>query len=367
MRTGDRRALLAVLAALTAVACSEMASRADTAKPPYPASDLIRSLEWHWDTLFQAAPGSDLWPVAWASDGNLYASWGDGGGFGGTNDDGRVSMGFARIEGSPEAPRGTNVNGGKDPEHPASFPDKGKTDSMVCVDGVLYAWVNAQDGEWPACSEYLAWSENLGATWEKSPWVFPPGDGNLKPRSFVSYGRDYSGVPEQLGGYVYFGAVSQGDESRIFLFRAPRSKLRSREAYECISGYAEDGSPVWSSDPARRRPVFEDSAGGSATIWYSPGLGRYLATSFHGGPGDLGVFEAPEPWGPWKTVAYYDSWGGMGHEGWGLTCSFPQKWMSDDGLTMWCVFAVYGAGARQGINAHDRFNLVKVSLTVAGG
>jgi hypothetical protein len=31
-------------------------------------------------------------------------------------------------------------------------------------------------------------------------------------------------------------------------------------------------------------------------------------------------------------------------------------------LTLWCVFSVYGDGAKQGINAHDRFNLVKVTL-----
>jgi hypothetical protein len=36
--------------------------------------------------------------------------------------------------------------------------------------------------------------------------------------------------------------------------------------------------------------------------------------------------------------------------------------MSADGLTMWCIFSVYGKGARQGVNAHDRFNLVKATL-----
>jgi hypothetical protein len=52
----------------------------------------------------------------------------------------------------------------------------------------------------------------------------------------------------------------------------------------------------------------------------------------------------------------------MGAEGEGLTCGFPQKWMSDDGLTLWSIFSVYGGGAKQGINAHDRFNLVKATL-----
>jgi hypothetical protein len=52
----------------------------------------------------------------------------------------------------------------------------------------------------------------------------------------------------------------------------------------------------------------------------------------------------------------------MGADGEGLTCTFPQKWMSADGRTLWCIFSVYGKGARQGIDAHDKFNLVRAAL-----
>jgi hypothetical protein len=95
---------------------------------------------------------------------------------------------------------------------------------------------------------------------------------------------------------------------------------------------------------------------------YVHGLKRYLLTSFHSGPGQLGIFDSANPWGPWTTVAYYEHWGNMGGEGDGLTCSFPCKWMSKDGRTLWCVFAVYGEGAKRGRNAHDQFNLVKATL-----
>jgi len=37
------------------------------------------------------ANGSDLWPVTWGKDGNVYTFFGDGGGFGGDNQRGRVS------------------------------------------------------------------------------------------------------------------------------------------------------------------------------------------------------------------------------------------------------------------------------------
>src|SRR4051812_28721654 len=69
---------------------------------PCPPGKTFRSIEWHWDTYQTAAPGSDLWPVTWGPDDQLYTAWGDGGGFGGSDSDGRVSLGFAKIEGDPQ-------------------------------------------------------------------------------------------------------------------------------------------------------------------------------------------------------------------------------------------------------------------------
>lgn len=113
------------------------------------------------------------------------------------------------------------------------------------------------------------------------------------------------------------------------------------------------------------QPVFSDPNGVAlAGVVYAPALKRFLFTSFHTGPGQLGVFDAPEPWGPWTTVSYSKDWGKMGVTGEGLTCEFPQKWMSPDGLTLWSIFSVYGPGAKTGIQAHDRFNLVKATLTL---
>src|SRR6266853_1666800 len=79
------------------VSAAEIGAPTQTA--PYPPSTVVRDIHWHWDTYQTAADGSDLWPVTWGPDNNLYAAWGDGGGFGGTDTDARVSLGFARIEG----------------------------------------------------------------------------------------------------------------------------------------------------------------------------------------------------------------------------------------------------------------------------
>jgi hypothetical protein len=39
--------------------------------------------------------------------------------------------------------------------------------------------------------------------------------------------------------------------------------------------------------------------------------------------GGIGIFEASEPWGPWRTVFYTEKW----DVGPGETSSFPSKWM----------------------------------------
>ncbi|HEY3860481.1 MAG TPA: DUF4185 domain-containing protein [Verrucomicrobiae bacterium] len=335
---------------------------------PYPPSPAIKGIEWHWDTRQTAAPGSDLWPMTWGPDGNLYLSWGDGGGFGGTDSDGRVSMGFARLEGGPEHFQGFNVNGGKNPEHPASFPKKGKTGALLFDQGILYTCVNLQDGKWPDVNHILAWSTNKGASWARCDWLFPKGEGHFQPARFLNFGQDGAGAPDYLEGYAYLYGVQQasrrGESKEIFLSRVPHGKILEQGACEFFSGLDESGQPVWNRAFTSARPIFTDTNGvAPAGMAFDPGLGCFLLSSYHTGPGQLGIFEARRPWGPWFTAAYYDAWGGMGREGEGLTCEFPRKWMSEDGRTVWAIFSVYGAGAKEGIRAHDRFNLVKVTLS----
>src|SRR5262249_13417984 len=75
-------------------------------------------------------------------------------------------------------------------------------------------------------------------------------------------------------------------------------------------------------------------------ITYNGGLNRYLwcqtlpdgDARFSGGSG---IYDAPEPWGPWSTVFYTHQW----DVGPGETSSFPPKWMSADGKTLHLVFS----------------------------
>jgi hypothetical protein len=330
---------------------------------PYPTSEIIAGITWDWDTLSQAAIGSDLWPVTWADDGNLYALWGDGGGFGGDNRIGRVAMGVTRIEGPPESYRGVNVNSGTGAEIATSFQGNGKSIGILSLGGKLYSWVNMENRDAP--DHKLAWSDDYGATWEFSEWSF---DSEIfTPATFLNFGKDYSGSRDN---YVYIYGGKWGTPSReVYLLRVLPRDIEDRSLYQYYSGLDQNGHAIW-GDFQSKQSVFYDpnstetNGGTKAQVMYNPGIGRYILTIWHGGPGSLGVFEGPEPWGPWYTVSYLDNFGGMTSSGEGLSSNFPTKWISQDGLTMWNVFSLYGDGAKEGINRHDRFNLVRVRLAL---
>ena len=94
---------------------------------------------------------------------------------------------------------------------------------------------------------------------------------------------------------------------------------------------------------------------------YHPVLKRYLLTVTHGtganageGPG-LGIFDAPEPWGPWTTVYYSDQWKDSHAK---FCFEFPAKWISADGLTMWMKYS--------GWPEYDNYNHLKCTLAAGG-
>lgn len=65
--------------------------------------------------------------------------------------------------------------------------------------------------------------------------------------------------------------------------------------------------------------------------------------------GGFGIYDAPNPWGPWTTVFYTEAW----DVGPGDTSSFPTKWMSGDGKTLFLVFS-----------GDDHFSVRKGTLTL---
>ena len=334
------------------------------ADAPYPPSERITGIEFDFSSHRRLAPGSDNWPVTWADDDRLYTTWGDGGGFGGTNSDGRVSNGFARVEGSPGAYTGTNLAGGKGAPKPAPF--TGKSYGIVCVDGVLYTWRSGDaSGETAYRFQELWRSDDHGATWSATPVRFeprrfdPPRDRGFFVPTFLQLGKDYSGARDD---YVYTYAPdikttrwAMHKPGEITLLRAARTRLTEPAAYEFFAGIGDDGAPRWTAEPKQRRPVWRDERSGVMRIsaGLCPGPDRYLLVAEHTrrAQGNIGIYEAPEPWGPWRTVYFAREWG-KGHiEVSSFFWCFCPKWWREGGRKFTLVFT--GTGSNDSWNTLD--------------
>ena len=354
------RASLGALA-LLALACSPALAQTS----PYPASSVVTGVSFDVAGLTTAAPGSDLWPVVWAADGNLYTVWGDGGGFGGTNGAGRVKLGVARLSGPATSYSATNVFGGVNPQAPATF--DGKANGILSVGGVLYMTV-VEQGAWLRAK--IVRSTDNGRTWDfhSRGWDFAEPNGAFSDMTFLTFGQGYAGARD---GYVY--VYSQDDRAlpdptadivwtppistTITMFRVPVGQIQNRSAYEYFAGMS-GGNPIWTPNINQRQPVFSDPNGVDfgVRVMYNPGLDRYLLTANHNRSGGWGIFDAPEPWGPWTTVGYWDTWI---DNGWKFGFTFNQKWLSADGKTAHMVFS--------GINHWDVFAVIRTTFSTGGG
>jgi hypothetical protein len=344
-----------LLVSLIAIALP-LALEARAATPPYPPSSLVGDITWDFANINSAAPGSDLWPVTWAADGNLYTSWGDGGGFTGNDSRGRVSLGVARVEGAGDNWQGFNVFGGNNTEAPATF--EGKVNGgIISINASLYMFVQQQD-VWTHAK--IGKSVDNGKTWlfnngdfANSSWDLSEPGGAFASPGIIQFGRDYQGARD---GFVY-GYGHEGLNNGLALFRVPKDKVMNRGAYEFCTGVDVAGNPQWTADVRTRQAIFTDpnGVGWGYNAMHHPVLKRYLLTVRHDDVGGWGIFEAPEPWGPWRTVAYYDNWIDSQFK---FTFIFNQKWMSADGKTMWMAFS--------GTGKYDSFNVIKATFILAG-
>lgn len=302
---------------------------------PYPPSPVIARLDWApTNTIVRKALGSDNWPLTWADDDALYGAYGDGNGFEPFTPQ-KLSMGFARIIRGPVDAVGTNIR--STGETFGDGPRGKKASGILCVDGVLYLLARN------AGNSQLGWSGDHGRTWTWADWRFITSFGCP---TFLNFGKNYAGARDQ---FVYIYSPDQDNAyepaDRMVLARVPRDDLRNQSAYEFFVGVDTQGQPAWSNDIAQRGAVFTyPGRSYRSGITYNAALKRYLwaqilPQSRHPqGPrfqGGLGIYDAPEPWGPWTTVFFTEDW----DVGPGETASFPPKWMSADGQVLTYVFS----------------------------
>lgn len=317
--------------------------------PPYPESRVIASIVFDDESIRTAAPGSDNWPVAWAANDVLFTSWGDGGGFGGGNEEGRVSLGIARVEGDRSSYTGTNIAGGVGAQHPAPF--TGKSVGILAIEDTLYLWRNGDSSERSAFKfSQLYRSDDLGASWHFTGVEFSRRAGDFSGEdegffspTFCQFGRGNAGGRE---GYVYVYAPEIIDRShwgiqrpgRVALLRVPTESIATKSAYEFFAGL-EAGSPRWTTEVSERAPVWEDSINGAhrMAVSHNPGLDRFFLTSMTvERAGWLAVYDAADPWGPWSTVLVEKNtkrWGSKV-----VVFNFVNKWLRNGGKEFVLVY-----------------------------
>lgn len=293
--------------------------------PPYAASPVIHRVTFApAATIIRRAIGSDNWPLTWAKDAALYTAYGDGWGFEPLLAH-KLSLGIARITGTPPPFRGVNLRS-PSIERTGDGAAGPKASGMLSVDGVLYMWVrntgNAQ----------LAWSADLSKTWQ---WGFRFQTSFGSP-TFLNYGRDDSGARD---GFVYVysqsGPSAYDVDDGVVLARVPRSKIRDREAYEFFAGLSA-GAPQWTRDITAQTAVFVFPGHCQRVdAIYHPGLRRYLLAVGYNHHSGWGLYDAPQPWGPWTTAFHTEHWDIAGTHGYRLT----PKWSATDGSWFDLVFS----------------------------
>ncbi len=305
-------------------------------RTPYSPSPVIKGIRWApAKTIVRKAKGSDNWPITWADDDNQYTAYGDGWGFEPKTKE-KLSLGIAKIIGSPPDFNGTNVRT-ETGERVGQGARGAKASGMLMVDGVLYMLVRNTG------NSQLAWSADHGENWTWCDWKFKAGFG---APTFLNFGRNYAGAPDRFV-YIYShnadSAYEPADE--MVMARVPKNEIRNRGAYEFFKGIDNSDRPVWTKNIRERGAVFVNPGNCyRSQISYNMGQKRYLwcqvlpaskhpqGTRFQGG---FGVYDAPQPWGPWTTVFYTENW----DVGPGETSSLPTKWMSADGKTCHLLFS----------------------------
>ena len=310
--------------------------RVSPASAPYPKSSVIKDVVWApASTIIRRAPGGDNWPMTWGDDDAQYTAYGDGNGFEPFVNE-KLSLGFAKVTGGPENFVGTNLRTATG-EFVGDGRSGRKASGILMVDGILYVLTRNRD------NAQLGWSRDHGVTWTWANWRFETSFGCP---TFLNFGKNYAAARD---GFVYiysFDSASAYEAAdRMVLARVPKERIMDREAYEFFVAVDASGRVTWSRDVGQRGAVFTNPGncfrGG---ISYDTGLKRYLwcqilpqsthpqGQRFQGG---FGIYDAPEPWGPWTTVFYTTSW----DVGPGESSSFATKWMSDDGRSAHLVFS----------------------------
>ena len=352
--------------------------------PPYEQSDYITDVL--FDTFRYHSGEGNMWPITWANDDCLYCGAGDNKGC--STNLWRVTTFDFEPGALTSTGRWSNDMINPDPANIREvLKDKAitsiKPSGLLDIDGTLYLSMEAQNyGDNPLFGRqhnFYGWilkSTDRGISFTESTdrHFFT---GSLSSCHFLQFGKGYAGARDEFV-YAYFPYDMENGQSywensdALLLGRVPKDSIMDRSAWEF---YASDSpnAPQWSSKVEDARPVFcYTKTTGSNHVVYNAGIGRYIMGNYsfideelnprpihqmeypESSISQLTLYEAPEPWGPWKLFYRDDDWGTYGD----YQPNFPTKWMTDDGHLMYMVSS----------GSWDDYNFVvqKVALKLKG-
>lgn len=334
----------------------------------YPPSTAITGMTFDMATLRNVTPGnnvvadeSDNWTITWADDDHQYTSFGDGEGFRTANTV-RASLGVGRIEGDKDNYSAFDVfKVGKE-----SGGCGGKSVGILAVDGELYLLRAGTSSNSSAFQRTeLFKSTDKGKSWSTTgvKWVnseFTGSDGFFSP-SFLQFGKDYAGARDEFV-YIYAPEETMSVDAdiwnvqvpgKIALIRVPKVSMTEKNTYEYFTGLDVTGNALWTTDINSRAPVFEDPVNGvmRTSVSFNVGLGRYLLITqqvnrFRNSDFHIGVYEAPDPWGPWNTILFENAelvGPGLNTGTKSVFWNFSNKWLSPDGKNFVMVYTGPGS------------------------
>ena len=368
----------ALLAGLVSVPVLVTASPAYAFSQPYPNSQFISGFSSSEASKQRYADGSDIWAPTETSDGNLLAVWGDGNGFSSPS---KVFIGMSKLSGTPTSGfTGTDMYYGTQ----SALGCAGGTGTLTGKPSGLIAlphnivwmtfWDQSSCRGWPKPTR-LAESTTNGSSWKVIPGVSWPDSYGMYPEDFVQYGRADQGT---LGGYVYLYMYNPGNDPTLkyaYLVRMRPDQVGTPSAYQWYTGTDPNSDPVWGAE-ASAAPVFTNNDG---VVWpivtFDKAIGRYVDQSNFGDgyEREMGMFDAPTPWGPWTTFDYEDNWDNTNcgsnclGNGAQLSLFLPQSWMSSDGLNMWGTYSSTGPDLADGtgpVPGYDSLNIIDSTISL---
>jgi hypothetical protein len=309
--------------------------------PPYPASSVITDINFD-SSIVRKARGGDNWPVTWGADDKIYTALGDGYGFAELGD--KQSLGISRVSGAGDSFSGEDMGTVKWISE-GSPPIKGT--GILMIGGDLYLWSRRDNSS-------LRKSTDNGANWSSPILKMKETESKFYAIHFLQFGANHANARDD---YIYMYATNQfgSYENYAYLIRVSSTgtAIENEDNYEYFTGTAS--SPTWSYEKADAVPVITDVSHKVLDVRavYNPGIDRYIVTyNDYNTPGFMAILDAPEPWGPWTTVYYAEPW----DQGFTFEYSFPAKWISSDGKTMYLVFS--------GTGVNDAFCVRKTILTI---